>query len=485
MRVLVQTLFLLIIGLVISGQAEAQVAALDSPAVDHYKLATTIDPEKHWLSGQAEITLRNSTPHPITSVSALLYRLMEISAATDSSGRSLRFTQAIIRFPDNPTWQVNAVQVFLPTALDSGKTATVHLNHGGYLFGYREVMLYVRETISADYSLLRAETMPFPMIGSPSYASWRSAVQNKFAYETEVTVPAGYLAPCIGEQVAEPQTKDGKTTFRCAGEPASNALNIAVAKFHVLDDSARKLRVYATPEDQAAADRVMSDMRRALDFFTSYFGPPPKIGTMGAHSGLTVIEIPEGWGSYALGGYIFQSAAAFKDPKNAGELYHEVGHVWNAMIADRVQRTRYFDEAFASYFEALAVRQFEGEQAYRELLDSYRDTFLNRLNREPLGKTTAIADYGKNEIGVFSYTKGAWSLYVLHELVGDDKFKQIIRAFLSEFGDRPADFKDFQRVAERVSQRDLGRFFDEWIFGVASTQLLSGKTPVAEIVKRY
>jgi hypothetical protein len=468
-----------------TAQSGALTVTIDVPAVDHYKLAITIDPEHHSLLGQADITIRNSAPRSVTLIPVLLYRLMDVDTATDAGGRPLRFTQSIVKFPDNPIWQVNAIQITLPAPLDSGKTTTIHLKYAGALFGYREVMLYVRETISEDYSLLRAESMPYPMIGTPSYAGWRCALQNKFGYEIETTVPAGYITPCVGDQVGEPQTKDGKTTFRCTGPPASNTINIAIAKFHVIEDPERKLRVYATQADAEAGVRVMNEMRRALDFFTSYFGPPPKIGTMGAHSGLTVIEIPDGWGSYGLRGYIFQSAAAFKDPKNAGELYHEVGHVWNAMIADRIQRTRYFDEAFASYFEALAVRQYEGEQAYRELLDSYRDTYVQRVNRDPLGKTTPIVDYGKYEIGVFSYSKGAWSLYVLHEIVGDDKFKQIVRTFLAEFGEKPADFKDFQQVAEAVSSRNLSKFFDDWIYGAASSELLLDKIVITEIVKRY
>jgi hypothetical protein len=99
--------------------------------------------------------------------------------------------------------------------------------------------------------------------------------------------------------------------------------------------------------------------------------------------------------------------------------------------------------------------------------------------------TTPIAEYGKEELGGNSYTKGAWSLYVLNQIVGDEKFNQIIRAFLAEFSDRPADFAEFQAVAERVSKRELSRFFKEWIVGAESSELLIGNASVQEIVERY
>jgi hypothetical protein len=474
--------------LTVATPSEAQsdsTGSLDVPAVEHYKLILEIDPAHHSLSGQADIGIKNSGQHALTAVPVLLYRLMDVQAASDAKGAALPFTQQIVRFPDEPAWQANMIQVKLSKPLAPGASTTIHFKYGGMLYGYREVMAYVKDTISEDYSLLRAESMPYPIIGVPSHEGWRKTFQNTFDYQVETTVPAGFVAVCMGNDVGVPQTVAGKTTYHCAGAPESNSINVAIAKFRVVDDAERKLRVYVIQADAEAGNRVMNEMRRALDVFTSYFGPPPKIGMMGAHSGLTVIEIPDGWGSFTLRGYIFQSAAAFKDPKHAGELYHEVGHGWNAMGANRIQRTRYFDEAFAAYFETLAVRQFEGEQAYRELLDEYRDLYIERVNRDPLGKTTPIVDYGKYEIGVFSYSKGAWSLYVLHEIVGDDKFKQIVRTFLAEFGEKPADFKDFQHVAEAVSGRNLSKFFDEWIYGLASSQLLLDKMAITEIVKRY
>ena len=79
----------------------------------------------------------------------------------------------------------------------------------------------------------------------------------------------------------------------------------------------------------------------------------------------------------------------------------------------------------------------------------------------------------------------AWSLYVLHQLVGEERFRQIIRTFFSEFRDKPADFKDFQQVVERVSHKDLGKYFDEWISGAESSRLLVEKVPIEEIVCRY
>jgi len=74
---------------------------------------------------------------------------------------------------------------------------------------------------------------------------------------------------------------------------------------------------------------------------------------------------------------------------------------------------------------------------------------------------------------------------VLHEIVGDENFNQIMRTFLSDFSARPANFKDFEGVVAQVFGRDLSRYFDEWIFGTESSQLLLGNASIQEMVQRY
>lgn len=168
-----------------------------------------------------------------------------------------------------------------------------------------------------------------------------------------------------------------------------------------------------------------------------------------------------------------------------GQIYHEIGHAWNAKVRPDLQRVRWFDEAFASYFQALALAEFRGQKAFEDQMFEYRERFRQDVKRDARNANTPIADYGKEEIGENSYTKGAWSLYVLEEIVGEKQFDQILRTFLTEFATRPADFQSFEDVATRVSQRDLSRFFREWIFGVQSSELLLGNSSVQEIAQRY
>lgn len=74
---------------------------------------------------------------------------------------------------------------------------------------------------------------------------------------------------------------------------------------------------------------------------------------------------------------------------------------------------------------------------------------------------------------------------MLNTIVGDAVFSSIIREFLSQYASEPADFSAFRATAERVSKRDLSRYFKEWIEEDDSSKVLLGNQSAEEIANRY
>ena len=458
------------------------------PTVTDYKVRFELDPPTHGLRGDAAITVKNVGTTAIAHVPILLYRLMDVSAVSGPDGKPLAFTHQIIKFPDEPTWQVNSLDVTLGQPLAPNASTALRIEYAGPLVGLREVMQYVKDTIDEDYSLIREEPLPYPIVSDTSNAGRRRFIFSTLHIDITTVVPAGQIAVCVVPSAGEPQTAGGKTTFHCAGEGEASAINVAVAKFHVVKDAQRNFEVYAMPDDAAEAERILGEMRRSSDFLTSYLGAMP-----GQSGGLKLVEIPDGWGSYGMKGTIFEAAAAFKDKDAAHELWHEVGHRWNACLSmdrDRgcepmVQRARWFDEAFASFFESMAIGQFNGPDALKKYMEATRKYFARYCEREPSGKTVPIVEYGKYEIGGFSYTKGAWSLYVLQQYLGEEPFRKAISDFLHEYADKPANFDDFRRAVEKSSGKDIGAWYQQWMLSgpESSDMLLQGKS-VEEMVAR-
>ncbi len=469
---------LFLIAVLLSLCETTSATALDLPAVTHYKLKVQFHLKEQRVSILATLSIRNITDQSHTQLPFLLYRLLTVNHVSDRTGTPVPFKQDIGQLRDGPSLQAREVIVNLRSPLRPDDTVTVVLEYDGFIFGYPEVMAYVRDRIDENYSLLRPDAFAYPILAKPTFASSLAANDTKFTYEVTATVPTEYRVACGGELV-DSQVGSKNSTFVFRSKIPTWRIDVAVAKFTVLSNATDQLVVYHLPDDSIGARVVMIASRAVIKLYGELFGQPESF------KGYSIIEIPDGWGSQASDYYFLQTAAAFKDTARISEVYHEIGHSWNATPSADVQRCRYFDEAFASFCEALAIRAFHGARAFEEDMEKSRDLFVRWAEYDRQVFETPIAGYGAKELGRHSYTKGAWSLYVLYHLVGENTFASIIRTMLTEFKGRVINFQELQKLCERVARRDLRSFFQEWIYGIESSQLLIEKASIDDIVKRY
>ena len=448
------------------------------PVVSHYDLHFNLLLKENRLEADATMKVKNLTLMPVSEIPFILYRLFDILDVTEDRGIALPFNQTVVKFSDEKSLQVNLVKVGLPRPLQPGKTATVRLKYAGPLWGYPEVMAYVRDRIDENYSLLRPDSLAYPVLAQASFQSFVAASRSGFTYRVETEVPPGYIVACGGRSV-ETKNKANTITFVFESYKPTWRIDIAAARFKMIEDEGHKIRVFAIPEDEGEGRRILEAAKKSFRFYSGLFGEA------GDFPGYTIIEVPEGWGSQASDFYVLQTAAAFRDKGRTSELYHEIAHNWNVRAKPAIQRCRYFDEAFASYFQGLAIREFEGEEAFEKYMTRLRDRFLQSCERDEENGSTPIAEYWREERGENSYTKGAWSLFVLHQVVGDSVLRSLVSGFLREFRTREADFESFQGFAEKAAGMNLDRFFKEWIFGAESSRLLREKLDAGKIAERY
>ncbi|MBI3193900.1 MAG: hypothetical protein HYZ34_05435 [Ignavibacteriae bacterium] len=448
------------------------------PAISHYTLNIQLFPKDESLSAIAQITITNTTEQSFSELPFVLYRLLDVQSVTSESGEALHFTQDVQRFDDAATLQSNVVTVSLPTPFLPKQSLVIVIKYHGSIYGYPEVMAYTHDRIDEQYSLLRPDVLAYPLLSKPSFSERTSILFQLFTYNLDVTVPKHYTVACGGvlQNIIE---KNDSTTFIFNSKVPTWRMDIAAGKFITIKDEERKLFIYAMPEDSVGALNVLRGMKNVIALYSRLFGEVKN------YQGYTAIEIPDGWGSQAGDYYFMQTSAAFRDTNKLSEVYHEIGHTWDVSAKPEVQRCRYFDEAFASYFETLAIKEFNGEQAFLDDMERSRNMFLRWVNYDKKYGETPIAEYGKAELGQMSYIKGAWSLYVLHEVIGDEAFRTLIKTLGVEFENKSIDFKEFQERAERTSKKNLKKFFDEWIYGSESSQLLVDKISIEEIIKRY
>lgn len=452
--------------------------ASDLPGVIRYKLDVSFALKEQRINVVATLSIKNSTKKSFTELPFLLYRLLAVQAVDNSAGTPLPFKQGIVQLRDEPSLQTREVIITLPALLQPDDSVTVVLTYDGFIFGYPEVMAYVKDRIDEQYSLLRPDAFAYPQLAEATYASSLAANDTKFTYEVTATVPKGYRVAC-GGKLTDSRTDSVHSTFVFRSKIPTWRIDVAVAKFQILSNADDQIVVFHLPEDSTGAQNIINASRDVIKFYGEAFGRPESF------RGYSIIEIPDGWGSQASDYYFLQTAAAFRDTSRISEVYHEIGHSWNATGSAEVQRCRYFDEAFASFYEALAIRNFRGKAAFEDDMEKSRSLFVQWVQFDRQVFDTPIAGYGAKELGRHSYSKGAWSLYVLYQLVGEKTFASIIRNMVTDFVGRSIDFREFQKLCERTAKRNLEKYFQEWIYGTGSSQLLVDKIPIADIVRRY
>jgi len=139
-------------------------------------------------------------------------------------------------------------------------------------------------------------------------------------------------------------------------------------------------------------------------------------------------------------------------------LVHELAHQWfGDSVTPRWWGDIWLNEGFATYAELLWIEHTRGETAYRDAIRE-RTRQARAAGYPPPGSPPATDLFNG---GV--YQRGALTLAALRDEVGDDAFFEILRTYAARFADGNATTADFVGIAEEISGKDLGAFFDMWL----------------------
>lgn len=448
------------------------------PVITHYEMKMRVDLAEARVESACRLTIKNIAAKPLQVIVLLLNPGFTVLEDTFYlNGQSHGFRQKEKGLEGYASVRVSTVRVVLPEPLAPGDTTTVQMNYYGPIKNYARMLHHLRDTVNETYTLFREELFAYPLLTSLSFEdAWSD--QSPFTFDVEISVPKEYVVACCGVKTQATSNKD-TVSYRFRSETPTSRMAIAIAKFDVLLDEANRLSVYALPSRGEHPQAMLDLMRATISFYTEFFGPPRH------DHGYIAIDIPKDWGTQVGKAYFLQPLPNMDQAFRKHEVFRHIAHAWTAQPKPKVKVTRWFDEGFAAYFQALAIREFEGDGAYTELIEKHVDAFFNRADQNEDIAATPIAQYDTPRLARNARTKGALALYVLHQLVGEKPFQRIIKSFLAAHATKPADFDDFKRVSENVTGKDLDKFFDEWIYGTLSSEFILARMEMDEILARY
>jgi SAM-dependent methyltransferase len=283
------------------------------PTVSHYDLTFRLRLKENRLEAESLVEVHNNSRRPVAELPFILYRLFDVLDVTDEKGAALPFSQDVVKFSDETSLQINLVSVRLDPPLSPEKARSVRLRYAGALWGYPEVMAYVRDRIDENYSLLRPDSLAYPVLARASFQSLVAAHRSRFTYRVEAEVPAGYVVASGGRPV-ETKVKGSALISVFESHRPTWRIDVAASKFRTAEDSRRGIRVFALPEDEGEAARILETALKSFAFFSGILGEP------GDFPGYTIIEIPEGWGSQAGDFYGVESTRLLRGKLDVGPI---------------------------------------------------------------------------------------------------------------------------------------------------------------------
>ncbi|MGD8778646.1 MAG: M1 family metallopeptidase [Ignavibacteria bacterium] len=220
---------------------------------------------------------------------------------------------------------------------------------------------------------------------------------------------------------------------------------------YITDEHEMDLEFYVFENHYEKARKDFDDHVLYLDFFGKTFGEYPFINDK-----YGIVEFLWGRGAMehqTITGFSYNFITGQKRFERI--MLHELAHQWwgNA-VGLKSWKDIWLNEGFATYSEALYYENRDGPKALQRYMKNFFGYYEHSTLYNPEG----------NLFSATVYRKGAWVLHMLRKEVGDNIFFEILRNYYDTYKYKNASTYDFKETAEKISGRNLNKFFDQWVF---------------------
>jgi len=462
--------------------------------ITKYDLEIRLEPEQQRLGARGKITLRNDSAHP-QKIAALQISssLNWLSIRVD--GKPVQFvSQAYISDIDH-TGALSEAIVTLPAEIKPRDSVEIEVGYEGVipLDATRLTRIGVPEEI-AKHTSWDQISPSFTAVRGAGYVAWYpittesadfsegnslfevadrwkareagSELKVQFSYlETRADVLPSLLCGVEhgyhGRNVStNAEAVRWESAMSCLWSPLGTVTPTFVIARYVSPKQAQ-FGLHSFPGHEAGAATYSNAYDPATKFVTGWFG---------WYSGnVEVADLADPNSAPFESGTLLLVSLAAEDSNLAGiNLVHELVH-------SRLPSSRpWVYEGLAHFAEAMYRQEQGGRQAALDLLGLHRAAFLDSEKevsaapQKDVGqKVVEQKTVGQPLASTFDETyyrsKAAYVWWMLRDMVGDDALKQAIGKYRAE-DDKDKDPKYVERLIESAAKRDLGWFFDDWVY---------------------
>jgi len=459
-------------------------AALEREAftIAKYDLQIRLEPRQQRLGARGKITLRNDSAHP--------QKIAALQISSSLNWRSIRVDGKVVQFVSQPyisdidhTGALSEAIVTLPAEIKPKDSVEVEIGYEGViaLDATRLTRVGVPEEI-AQHTSWDQISSSFTAVRGAGYVAWypittesadfsegnslfevadrwkaREAGSDfKLALSLQGgSVDAILLCGAEARGSSAGAGRDRGIRVECGWSPLGTVTpTFAMAEY--VDQSKAPLELFSLPGHEKGAAKYSNALEPAMKFVSGWFGQPV--------APVAIADFSDPHSAPFESGTLLMASMAAEDSKLAGiNLVHELVH--SALPSSRP----WVYEGLAHFAEAMYRQEQGGRQAALDLLGLHRAAFLDSEKEVAAAaqKNVGEKNVGQPLAGTFDETyyrsKAAYVWWMLRDMTGDDALKQAIREYRPE-DDKDNDPKYVERLIESAAKRDLGWFFDDWVY---------------------
>jgi len=445
--------------------------------IKHYNLDVSYSPESNVISARAEIVI-----HPVSdSLDSLQLRLnsaLKILRIVDQKGRELYYTQDKLR---------NYLYVYLAEKPGRDEEFPLQVYYRGKI---------VPAPPSSDIMPQKIPQGTRVFISAPAdsflfsqSADWYPApARDKyFTFSLRLIVPEGYYCLSTGrlKEQREVQEADRLTELESLGRRVFSFESLKPVKY-ISFFLARLRTVKKVPGEPSLEFLVSQDwslpenelLDEGEDILKTYqqmFGPYP-------YEKLSVVQ--RYWntgGGYSPPGFIILNHLPFSaepglillNPDSPVDisywkeyfLAHEMAHQWwGHGLTYASYRDNWLSEGLAQFSAVLYLEKKYGKKETEKIIKKFSRWTKRKSEVGPiiLGYRLGHVDYEAYQAIV--YDKAALALFLLRDLLGEKVFFEGLRYFYQQNMFKAVRTVDFRLSLEKVSGRNLEKFFQDWFY---------------------
>ncbi len=283
---------------------------------------------------------------------------------------------------------------------------------------------------------------------------------DRATYTVAIDVPAGLTGVSNGV-LADQRSAGNRTvwTWRAADPMASYLVTLAVGDLELTayaKDGVRYWDAVDRLNGPGFARAALDEQPKVLSVLSSMFGPYPfDVGGAIVHAASAQFALETQTRPVYSPRFFIEGGAG------VSVIVHELAHQW---FGDNVRlagwRHIWANEGFATYAQWLFSERTGEKSAdamFAEAWAAYAD--------DPEFWAVRIGDPGpENLFNGAVYVRGAMTLHQLRRLVGDELFFKVARTWATSRAGTAVTVPEFIAHAEKVTKRDLGEFFEVWLF---------------------